>query len=286
MKNLLIILTLIAAVNSLAQTEKRTFNCYFDFNQADFPQDSVVKLLNWMRSIDGKVETVTLRGYTDSVGTQSYNYKLADKRLKAISSQLMRGYYGKIRIEDSKGEVYQQAYGPNDQQWRKVEVGVTYVPTPIAVEIPPVEIIEDKPQIVKDNPKIIEEIPESKVETKEERIETFSKAKGAISLQVQFYGGTDTYMGNAAADVEALAAYLNEHPEVDAFIRGHVCCQNDVVLSQRRAKKVYQDLIALGISKRRLKYEGFGNTMPLAQEVDEYTMQQNRRVDVVFTPEK
>jgi outer membrane protein OmpA-like peptidoglycan-associated protein len=279
MKNLLIILTWILALSSHAQTDKRTFNCYFGFNQADFPQDSTAKLLHWMQSIDGKVETVTLRGYTDSVGAQTYNYKLADKRLKTISAQLLPAYYGKIRIADSKGEVYQQTYGQNDQQWRKVEVEVTYVPTPVVVEIPPVEIIEDQP-------KIIEKAPEPKVETKEERIETFSKAKGAISLQVQFYGGTDTYMGNAAADVEALAAYLNEHPEVNAFIRGHVCCQNDVVLSQRRAKKVYQDLIALGISKRRLKYEGFGNSMPLAQEVDEYTMQQNRRVDVVFTPEK
>lgn len=282
MKNFLILLSVIVASQCYAQLETRIYNCYFDFNKADFPQDSVAKLLGWMNEIDHKdVQTITLRGFTDSVGTQSYNYKLADKRLKTVSAKLMQGYYGKIRIADTKGEAYTRDYGTDDKNWRKVEVEMAYVPKPVVVEIPPLEVIEDKP-------KLVEQVPEEpqKAETKEERIETFSKAKGAIKLEVQFYGGTDTYMGNAAADVEALAAYLNEHPEVDAFIRGHVCCQNDMLLSERRAKKVYADLIARGISKRRLKYEGFGNTLPVAREVDEFSMQQNRRVDVIFTPKK
>lgn len=281
MKNLLLILSAIVVFQSHSQTEKRTYNCYFDFNKADFSEDSVARLVKWMDGVEySQIRSVTLRSFTDSVGSQTYNYKLADRRLKAVYRYLLRAYPDLAIVSDPKGEVYSNAYGTNDSHWRKVEVEMTFVPKPVVAEIPPVVIIEDKLELV-------QQLPEPKrAETKEERIETFSKAKGAIKLEVQFYGGTANYMGNAAADVEALAAYLNEHPEVDALIRGHVCCQNDMQLSERRAKKVYSDLIALGISKRRLKYEGFGNTMPVAREVDEYSMQQNRRVDVVFTPEK
>ncbi|MFN5844233.1 MAG: OmpA family protein [Flavobacteriia bacterium] len=84
-----------------------------------------------------------------------------------------------------------------------------------------------------------------------------------------------------------LFAFLRDHEDISVFIRGHVCCSHDPALSTARAYVVYSMLIDRGISPKRLKYEGFSNTIPaISPETNDNDRQANRRVDVIFSKMK
>jgi len=70
------------------------------------------------------------------------------------------------------------------------------------------------------------------------------------------------------------------HPQLEIKLKGHVCCDDDLPLSIARAKAVYDFLVANGIAKERMAFEGFSNTQPIVKEVDDATQQQNRRVEM------
>ena len=81
--------------------------------------------------------------------------------------------------------------------------------------------------------------------------------------------------------------FLNQNKQIHAFIRGHVCCGNDLKLSKKRAKYVYSQLISRGISSDRLRYQGFSNTLLLVSpEKNDIDRAKNRRVDIIFSIKK
>ena len=55
--------------------------------------------------------------------------------------------------------------------------------------------------------------------------------------------------------------------------------QANQVLSENRARSVYQYLIANGISAERLSFKGFGQTQPIASNDTEDGRSQNRRTE-------
>jgi len=103
-------------------------------------------------------------------------------------------------------------------------------------------------------------------------------------LDIQFIGGTATILDISQIEVDNLYHFMNENKEFNAFIRGHVCCRVDPILSEQRAEAVYQLLVFKGIDPSRLTHQGFSNTMPVAfPEITAEDQQRNRRVDVVFS---
>ena len=66
-------------------------------------------------------------------------------------------------------------------------------------------------------------------------------------------------------------------------IRGHTDNEGDdksnQVLSEARAKAVYQYLLGRGIDAGRLSYKGFGETQPIADNKTEKGRKQNRRTE-------
>lgn len=77
-----------APVETAAERERRTV--YFDFNKATLTKaakgklDELAKVINASSSI----EDVTIHGYTDQLGTESYNDALANKRVAAVKAYL------------------------------------------------------------------------------------------------------------------------------------------------------------------------------------------------------
>ena len=69
-----------------------------------------------------------------------------------------------------------------------------------------------------------------------------------------------------------------------AFVRGHFFCADNLKLSKKRAKYVYQELIKRGINQDRLRYQGFSNTLLLVNpERTEADRTKNKRVDIIFS---
>jgi outer membrane protein OmpA-like peptidoglycan-associated protein len=84
-------------------------------------------------------------------------------------------------------------------------------------------------------------------------------------------------------ELNKLANLLEANPEVKIEIAGHTDNQGNAaanqVLSENRAKAVYQYLIDHGISVTRLMYKGYGQSKPIATNDTEEGRAQNRRTE-------
>jgi len=83
--------------------------------------------------------------------------------------------------------------------------------------------------------------------------------------------------------IEDFADFLQTNPKVKIAIYGHTDDQGDasrnLLLSQNRAKAVYDYLLTLGIISSRLSYKGFGQTKPVANNLNEDGRSKNRRTE-------
>jgi outer membrane protein OmpA-like peptidoglycan-associated protein len=105
-----------------------------------------------------------------------------------------------------------------------------------------------------------------------------------INLNLQFDGDAPVVNNSSIQEIEDLVKFLKENYAIDAFIRGHVCCGDQMPLSKKRAKTVYNELIRRGISEERLRHQGFSNSIPAVfPEKTERDRAKNRRVDVIFS---
>jgi len=93
------------------------------------------------------------------------------------------------------------------------------------------------------------------------------------------------------ADVElldALAVWLNANPNWLLLIEGHTddrgTWQQNLTVSERRARSVMSVLIAKGVDAERLTTAAFGEDRPLCKDKTERCRAQNRRVHFLLSP--
>lgn len=88
------------------------------------------------------------------------------------------------------------------------------------------------------------------------------------------------------AAIDQAAAVLRANPTVRVRIEGHTDAQGgDAInqpLSEARARRVRDELIARGIAPERLTAQGFGSTRPVADDATAEGRAQNRRIDFVI----
>lgn len=81
--------------------------------------------------------------------------------------------------------------------------------------------------------------------------------------------------------------FLSENPNITVDIEGHTdnvgSDYDNLVLSQNRAKSVYEYLVANGISASRLGWKGYGESRPVATNDTEQGRALNRRTEFVIT---
>ena len=87
----------------------------------------------------------------------------------------------------------------------------------------------------------------------------------------------------SVAELQKLIEFLTQNPSLHIEISGHTDNvgnkQLNQVLSENRAKSVYQYLIANKISASRLVYKGYGELQPIAPNTTEDDRQKNRRTE-------
>jgi outer membrane protein OmpA-like peptidoglycan-associated protein/Tol biopolymer transport system component len=83
--------------------------------------------------------------------------------------------------------------------------------------------------------------------------------------------------------VEQFADYLSLNPTLKVAIYGHTDDEgnssDNLILSERRAKAVYDYLISKKIAESRLSYKGFGESNPLLPNNSELNKSKNRRTE-------
>lgn len=86
--------------------------------------------------------------------------------------------------------------------------------------------------------------------------------------------------------LDGFIEFLNNHPKLSVIIHGHtdnVGKDNEnMILSENRAKSVYSYLTQNGIDTARLKSKGFGQTKPVVSNSTEEGRAKNRRTEFVI----
>ena len=121
-----------------------------------------------------------------------------------------------------------------------------------------------------------------------------TEKSGAITLANVFFDlGKATLRKESFVELNKLYDFLEENPSIRIEIGGHTDTRGDAqsnqVLSQNRAKSVYEYLIEKGIDKERLEFKGYGQTQPIHSDEEiaqmeseaekERAHQENRRTE-------
>ncbi|MDN3664971.1 OmpA family protein [Algibacter miyuki] len=259
---------------------------YFDTDKFKVPSTEESRLLLFISSLsDIDIESISIYGFCDDVGADSYNLILSQQRANAIKTIFSNYEINEDLISnvDGKGEILLKIIkdanvlnirGLN----RKVEIIVK--PKPPVVE----KVIEE--EVI---PVEIPETPKIPKNTKE-KLEGELKIGDKIVLDnILFKTGYSTILPASKKTLDTIAQVLLDRKNLYFTIQGHVCCtQNsrDAIdrktkernLSETRAKYVYEFLAKKGINKRRMRYMGMRRKFPLGGDP-----KLDRRVEVLIT---
>lgn len=243
--------------------------------------DSQNQLSLFKQSFDrGEFNVLEIFSYTDSLGSVSYNYSLAKKRLDYVSNFL--GIISNSTVQLKPYGIDRQNDVKNYKNWRRVDIYYVLVEEKIiqmldtTIELP----IEKECMDIEIEKELIIEINDT---LNPDLIDASFRASLPYIMNIEFIEGTAKIKSSSFTEIKKMFDYLSTHPSVNILIRGHVCCGNNMRISKRRAKSVYKELLKMGLDKNRFDYIGMSNKEPLVfPEKTNEDRQRNRRVDVQF----
>lgn len=101
---------------------------------------------------------------------------------------------------------------------------------------------------------------------------------------INFESGRDILLPESYNTLDQIAQHLENNPNYKLKIACHTDSQGDegtnMILSERRAKRVADYLIAKGILANRLETFGYGETKPIASNDTQEGREANRRVEI------
>lgn len=274
MKHFLIILLLVASYSFSQQ--KLTHEVYFDTDKFDIPSTELSRLLLFLSQLeDLGIEKISIYGFTDDRGSESYNIKLSQQRADAIKSVFSDNEFDENLITnvDGKGKILLKLIAEDDiHKIRGLNRKVEIIVTPIMEKV--VEITEATPK---------------KLETKDILRGTLKPGDKILIENLLFKTGYSYLLPESRKVLDDIAEALVERKDLYFTIQGHVCCTqntrdaldrktNKVNLSVARAQYVYDFLVKKGVNPRRMKYVGMRRKYPLGGEA-----KYDRRVEILIT---
>lgn len=253
---------------------------YFDTDKYEVPSTEENRLLLFISKLtDVDIESISIYGFCDDVGADSYNLRLSQQRANAIKAIFATNEISEDLITnvDGKGEVLLKII--NEKNVLKIR-GLNR-----KVEI----IVKPKPPKTEEEKKV-EAIVEAKKETPQDKLKGDLKVGDKIIFEnILFKTGYSTVTYGSKKVLESLAKILVERDDIYFTIQGHVCCtqySRDAVdrktkkrnLSEARAKYVYDYFAKKGVDKKRMRHLGMRRKFPLGGEPE-----LDRRVEILIT---
>ncbi|MCD4664489.1 MAG: OmpA family protein, partial [Bacteroidales bacterium] len=103
---------------------------------------------------------------------------------------------------------------------------------------------------------------------------------------IYFDFNSTVLMAESKIVINEFFLFLNENSTLRVSIQGHTdnvgMEEKNLILSENRAKAVYEYLINLGVDINRVDYKGYGETKPLADNNTEEGRALNRRTEFVI----
>lgn len=105
----------------------------------------------------------------------------------------------------------------------------------------------------------------------------------ALDFKALFEYNRATITKSSIPALEKLKGFLETNPKIKAEIAGHTdnigTVNRNLILSEQRAKAVYDYLIQNGIDENRLSYKGYGMSDPVASNDTPFGRKLNRRTE-------
>lgn len=247
---------------------------FFDSNAYVLTETQKSTLISLFSSEGNTPTGIVVHGFCDDVGSEETNLVLSQKRAREVTGFLQNELQLNVINSIGKGEIPLASTVNSDEtrSWNRM-VKIMYSKKPLPVKTTPSEVI--KPSVA---------------------YKSFSdelKKGDRILMKNLLFLGSLTVFDNkeeAEAELQKVINYLNSHPDAKIEIQGHVCCITNSFkdaydrvsqknnLSQTRAKKVFDFLVANGIASDRMTHEGYGRRFPIpgAEEHD------NKRVEILI----
>ncbi|NJX13989.1 OmpA family protein [Tamlana crocina] len=257
-----------------------THEVYFDTDKFVVPPTEENRLLLFISNIsDVDIESISIFGFCDDRGADTYNLKLSQQRADAIKAIFANNEISEDLISnvDGKGKILLKVVEEKDLLKirglnRKVEIIVKpKPPKPEKVEV--AEVTPEKP----------------KEKTEIDLINESAVGDKIVFKNILFKTGYATVTPVSKKTLENIAKALVERDDIYFTIQGHVCCTQftrDAVdrktkkrnLSEARAKYVYDYFAKKGVDKKRMRHLGMRRKFPLGGDP-----KFDRRVEIVIT---
>ncbi len=272
-------LFLILFFNIITLSAQDKLVLFFDFNQDIINEKSQHDFCKWLEHSKGK-EILKIQGFCDSIDSNSYNKELSFRRANNVLALLE---FNKVPLSKKLelyglGEDFEQLKNQSDN--RKVLV---YYQDKISInkKTDNENLVFEKDQV--------KEVPVNETKNNISLIEKVNNAKigDLIKLEnLNFYFNSERIITESEPILSDLLQVLKMNPQLKIYIYGHICCNenpNDVKLSYRRSKFVFDYLIRNGIATSRLGHRGFGSSRPIhaLPEKNEAERIANRRVEIL-----
>lgn len=230
-----------------------------------------------------KERELTLKAYTDTVGSVLYNMALSERRLSVVEKELKAMGYSIVekKFLGEADPVYDEKKELAEMKSRRVIIQYSNILAEadssdeidiVELEVPEKEQTPGQAQLQK-------------------KIDSVKVGDKIVLKNMQFYGGRHFLLPASRQSLYDLVSIMKQNPSLKIEIQGYVCCGNlgedgydfDLGtnnLSQTRAQSIYNYLVQEGIDKTRLSYKGYGAGHNLVEEVDDYSKSINRRVEI------
>lgn len=257
--------------------ETKKHDVYFESDQYHVPIIEENRLLLFMSSLlDLDIDSISILGFCDDIGTESYNLKLSQKRADVIQSIILNNTKNPSLISKAygKGQILLKRIDEKDVSKirglnRKVEVIVKLKSHKSIVAKDSVLITKEKDAI--------------------DLIKESSKGDKIVFKNILFNTGYASITDDSKMVLDQIAKALIERDDIYFTIQGHVCCtqlSRDAIdkktkkrnLSEARAEFVYNYFVKKGIDKKRMRHMGLRRRFPLGGDP-----KFDRRVEIVIT---
>lgn len=257
---------------------KLTHEVYFDTDKYDVPGTEENRLLLFISNLtDVNIESISIYGFCDDRGADTYNLKLSKQRANAIKTIFSNNEISESLITnvDGKGEILLKIVEEkNILKIRGLNRKVEIIVKPKAPK--PIKTKDTIPVVVKE--KSVTDL-----------IKQSTKGDKIVFKDILFKTGYATVTPASKKILNQIAEALVERNDLYFTIQGHVCCtqfSRDAVdrrtkkrnLSEARAKYVYDYFAKKGVNKKRMRHLGLRRKFPLGGDP-----KFDRRVEILIT---
>lgn len=217
--------------------------------------------------------SLEIAGHTDRSGKEPANKTLSTQRAKFVYDVLIKNGILANRLTYKGYGSAKPAYSNRTREGRaanrRIEVRV------IGKAIESNKLVDETTKVVK-----LEEEPAYNLSD----LIALDTTKRIVLKAVVFEPSTFHINDTNRHQIDSLIVILNNNSDLKITILGHTdrsgIEEKNVILSESRAKSVYDYIISNGIEENRLSYKGFGSAVPIASNKYRWGRDINRRIEI------